>query len=206
MKKKLSLSFISGVIAVIGYLLFTFLAYRLYPLPFSPMTNWLSDLGNVDLNPNGAIYYNIGIILTASMLLVFFLGLSSWKIEENRVQCIMLRLAQIFGGLGAFCMILSAIFPINNYKIHSFWSTSLYILLSTGFIFSAAALRYHKSVPVWLLILGISTAPLVILTKFLPTVYVLEWIVVLIFLAYVSIVGIETNTVIIETLPRPARI
>src|SRR4030042_1367788 len=113
--------------------------------------------------------------------------------ENNRVKIIMLRLTQVFGMLGAFCMMMSGIFPINLFEIHSFWSTSLYILLSTGFVFSAAALRYHIGVPRWLLILGVSTAVMVILTSFLPTAYVLEWITVLLFLLYVILVGMETR-------------
>jgi hypothetical membrane protein len=190
------------MVAVFGYLLFTLLAYIKYPLQFSPLTNWLSDLGNVELNPDGAIFYNFGIILTASMLVIFFLGLFPWKIEQNRVQRIMLRLAQVFGVTGAFCMIMSAVFPINNLTIHSFWSTSLFILLSTGFIFSVAAFRYHKTVPLWLLILGISVAPLVILTKFLPQIYILEWIIVFIFLVYVGSVGIKTNRFPTDLIPK----
>jgi hypothetical membrane protein len=193
MKKVQSISFYSAIMLVFGYLIFSLLAYSQYPFAFSPMTNWLSDLGNIEHNPNGAIFYNIGILLTAVMLLLFFLGLSSWKITDNRVQVVMLRLTQVFGMLGAFCMMMSAIFPINNYSIHAFWSTSLYILLSTGFIFLAAALRYHKEVPSWMLVLGISTAPLVILTKFFPTLYILEWIIVSISLVYVCLVGIETH-------------
>jgi hypothetical membrane protein len=161
-------------------------------MPYSPMKNWLSDLGSVEFNPDGAIFYNIGIISTALFLIVFFVGLSVWKIEDNKAQIIMLRLTQAFGILGSFCMLMSAIYPINIYAIHSFWSTSLYVLLSTAFIFSAAALRYHQWVPRWLLILGISTAMMVILTSFFPTVYVLEWITVLFFLGYVTLLGIET--------------
>ena len=197
-----SLSFYAGIIAVVGYLFFALLAYSQYPLPFSPMTNWLSTLGDYTLNPNGAIFYNLGIILTGLMLLLFFVGLSAWKIENNRVQVVMLRLAQIFGGLGALCTMMSAIFPMNNFKIHAFWSTSLYIMLSTGFIFSAAALRYHKSVPVWLLILGILPAPLVILTKYFVTVYVLEWVIVLLLLAYVFLVGGLTRRFQTEMVPK----
>jgi hypothetical membrane protein len=164
-------------------------------MPYSPMKNWLSDLGSVELNPDGAILYNIGIISTALFLIVFFLGLSVWKIEDNKGQIIMLRLTQAFGILGSFCMMMSAIYPINYYAIHSFWSTSLYVLLSTAFIFSAAALRYCQWVPRWLLILGISTAMMIILTSLFPTVYVLEWITVLLFLGYVTLLGIETKRV-----------
>jgi hypothetical membrane protein len=193
--KRYPFSFIAGILASSGYLVFTFLAFVLYPLPYSPTTNWLSDLGNPNLNPQGAIFYNMGIISTSMFLIVFFLGLSVWKIEGNKVQLIMLRLTQAFGIMGAFCMMMSGIFPINLYTIHSFWSTSLYILLSTGFVFSAAMLRYHQGFPGWLLILGVSTAVMVILTSFFPTAYVLEWITVILFLLYVTFVGIETKRI-----------
>jgi hypothetical membrane protein len=195
MKKYKTISFIGGIIAVLCYLVFAVLAFTRYPMPYSPMKNWLSDMGSVELNPDGAIFYNIGIISTALFLIVFFLGLYVWKIEDKKVQIIMLRLTQAFGILGSFCMMMSAIYPINLYAIHSFWSTSLYVLLSTAFIFSAAALRYHQRVPRWLLILGISPAMMVILTSFFPTVYVLEWITVLLFLGYVTLLGIETKRV-----------
>jgi len=193
MKKYTTISFYGGILAGLCYVIFALFAYSRYPLPYSPTTNWLSDLGNPNLNPQGAIFYNIGIISTALFLSVFFLGLSVWKMENNRAQIIMLRLTQVFGMLGAFCMMMSGIFPINLFEIHSFWSTSLYILLSTGFVFSAAALRYHIGVPRWLLILGVSTAVMVILTSFFPTAYVLEWITVLLFLLYVILVGMETR-------------
>ena len=195
MKRNKSISFYGAILAILGYLVFALLAFSRYPLPYSPTTNWLSDLGNPNLNPQGAIFYNIGIISTSLFLILFFLGLSVWKIEGNKVQLIMLRLTQAFGILGAFCMMMSGIYPINLYEIHSFWSTSLYILLSTGFVFSAAMLRYHQRVPRWLLILGVSTAVTVILTSFFPTVYVLEWVTVLLFLLYVILVGIETKRV-----------
>ena len=193
MKKFKYISFIGGILTVLCYLVFALLAFSRYPMPYSPMKNWLSDLGSVELNPDGAIFYNIGIISTACFLIVFFLGLSVWKIEDNKAQIIMLRLTQAIGILGSFFMIMSAIYPINLYSIHSFWSTSLYVLLSTAFVFSAAALRYHQRVPRWLLILGVSTAMMVILTSIFPIVYVLEWITLLLFLSYVSFVSFETK-------------
>jgi len=194
-KKYQNISLIACILVLLFYLLFTVLAYSRYPLTYSPVGNWLSDLGNPDSNPNGAILYNIGIISTAVLLIVFFVGLSAWKIEGNRVQVIMLRLTQAFGILGAFCMMMSAIWPINLYKIHSFWSSSLYVMLSTAFIFSVAMLRYHHKVPRWLLILGVSTALMVILTSFFPDIYMLEWITVFLFLSYISVLGIETKRV-----------
>lgn len=193
MKRNQPVSFIAGILIVLCYPAFALLAYSQYPLPYSPIRNWLSDLGNAIFNPRGAIYYNIGIISTALLLMVFFLGLSRWKIENKRVQRIMVLLTQAIGILGSFCMIMSAIFPINFLEVHSFWSASLYILLSTAFAFSVAAFRYHPKFPRWLLILGLSTPVMVILTSFLTNVFVLEWITVLLFLGYVCLAGGETK-------------
>ena len=195
MKKNQNISFITGILVVLFYSAFTLLAVSRYPLLYSPTSNWLSDLGNPQNNPQGAIFYNIGIISTALLLMLFFLGLSVWKIEDRRVQIIMLRLTQAFGILGVICMMMSAIFPINLFNIHSFWSSALYIMLSTVFIFSVAMLRYHQWVTRWLLLLGVLTAVLVIFMSFLQTVYVLEWITVFLFLSYVALLGIETKRV-----------
>lgn len=187
------ISFYAGILVVICYISFTILAFSQFPLPYSPTSNWLSDLGNPNLNPQGAIFYNFGIIATAILLVLFFLGLFVWRIVNKRIQITMLYLGQGFGVSGAFCMIMSAIFPISMFEIHSFWSTALYIMLSTGFVFLAAALRYHSNIPRWLLILGISTAPSVILTSLFQTIYILEWITLVLFLSFVSLVGIVTR-------------
>ena len=40
-----------GVLVAIVYLVFGALALSWYPGPFSPATNWLSDLGNTTVNP-----------------------------------------------------------------------------------------------------------------------------------------------------------
>src|SRR5512143_4301395 len=68
------------------YLTVTLLAYNRYPLAFSPMQNWLSDLGNQIENPIGAAFYNVGVILTALAQGVWFAGLSQWKSNHNKVQ------------------------------------------------------------------------------------------------------------------------
>ena len=84
MKRHYSLSFVTGMFTVVCYLAFALLAFSRYPLPYSPMSNWLSDLGNANLNPSGALFYNIGIVATGGLLLLFFLGLSEWKMRQNR--------------------------------------------------------------------------------------------------------------------------
>jgi hypothetical membrane protein len=193
MKKHLTLSFVSGLFAIVCYLACALLAYAHYPLPYSPLKNWLSDLGNPDLNPSGALFYNIGIIATAVVLPPFFLGLSRWKMEHNRAQRIMLFLTQGFGILGALAMLMSGLYPINSPALHGFFSICLYILLGTAFAFSVAALRYHPACPRWLLIVCAFTALVDMLSGVFHTVTVLEWVTVALLLCSLGFLSTETN-------------
>ncbi len=90
MKRHPSLSFVTAMFVIVCYLAFTLLAFSRYPLPYSPLSNWLSDLGNANLNPSGALFYNIGIVASGGLVLLFFLGLSEWKMGKNWGQNLML--------------------------------------------------------------------------------------------------------------------
>ena len=193
MKKHISLSSASSLFAVVCYLGCALLAYAHYPLPYSPLENWLSDLGNPDLNPSGALFYNIGIVATAAVLPLFFLGLSRWKMANNQGQRLMLFITQGFGILGALAMLMSGLYPINFLVLHSFFSMCLFILLGTAFAFSVAALRYHAACPRWLLLVGAFTALVDMLYGVLHTVYGLEWVTVALLLGYLILLGAQTN-------------
>jgi hypothetical membrane protein len=186
---RLSLS-LSSILVLLSYLICTLLAYFNYRLPYSPMKNWLSDLGNKVLNPNGAIFYNTGIVLTALCLLLFFLGFSALKSNKNRIQNLMIVLTQSCGVLGCVSMALSAFFSIDTPAAHSLFSAIMRISIGTAFAFSAAALRYNPKVPRWLLILGVLTALNDMLASVLfSATYFFEWITIFLFLAYVVSIG-----------------
>jgi hypothetical membrane protein len=202
MKRHHALSFVTSLFAIVCYLAFALLAFAQYPLPYSLVRNWLSDLGNANLNPQGALFYNIGIVATAVVLVSFFLGLSRWKLGNNRRQHLMLLLTQGLGILGAVAMAMSGLYPINFLAFHSFFSNSLYILLGTAFAFSVAALRYHPTCPRWLLILGASTALMDLLYGAFHTVYVLEWITAALLLCYLGLLGVETQRLSSGTMGR----
>jgi len=193
MKRHLSLSFVSSLFAIVCYLAFALLSFARYPLPYSPLKNWLSDLGSPDLNPSGALFYNIGIIATAVVLPLFFLGLSLWKMENNRTQRLMLYLTQGFGILGACAMLMSGLYPISSPALHGFFSICLYILLGTAFAFSVAALRYHAACPRWLLIVFAFAALVDMLSGIFHTITVLEWVTVALLLCPLGLLGIATN-------------
>jgi hypothetical protein len=190
---KRHLSFVSSTLVVISYSLFTFFSLMIFPASYSPMSNWLSDLGNYQLNPRGAILYNVGIVVAGISLLPFFLGLSSWAMAGNKKQNAMLFLTQFFGGLGSLSMVMSGFFSINIKETHAFWSASLYIFIGTAFAFSVAALRYYSKYPRWLLFLGILIAIEDMFWGTVLNIYILEWITVALFLFYILLLGVKTK-------------
>jgi len=189
-----NLSFVMALAIVLCYGIAALLAALRYPLSYSPLTNWLSDLGNPVVSDEGALFYNTGIFFTGVLLLPFFLGLSVLRLPQHRPQNLMVKLTQAFGVLGAFSMIMSGLYPINFAAPHSFWSAGLYISLGTAFAFSVAALRYYPACPRWVLGLGLLTALVDMLVSiFFNKVPVLEWATVALFLLYLVILGVETK-------------
>lgn len=194
MKSLQKITFIASLLVVLGYVTFTAQAIVRYPLPFSPLNNWLSDLGNVAVSPAGAPFYNAGIITSGILLLIFFFSLSGWKLTQNKIQKIMVGLTRGFGAAGAAAMIMSAIYPINLPEPHSFWSAALDIGLGTAFAFSVAALRYYPAVPKWVLALGVITALTdIAFAVFSNKLFILEWITISLFLVYLITLGVTSK-------------
>lgn len=186
-------SWLASICLVLFYLAFSLIAFWNFPGSFSPLSNWLSDLGSKEFNPNGAVFYNIGIVLGGASSVAFFLGFSTWKMKGKKIQNIMVLLAQVFGILGGISMILSAIFPITAKEIHSFLSASLYIFFGTAFAFVVFALRYYAKFPRWLLALGILTVVVNFVWSVILNIYPLEWATVGLFLLFILLIGMATR-------------
>ena len=186
---------LAGGLLVCFYVLFTVIAYCRYPMAYSPLTNWLSDLGSHVLNPHGAVFYNTGIVITGLLIFIFFLGLRRLIIKDNRRQKAMVFVTQGFGFLGAIALIMSAVYSIDVLNLHSFWSVSMYVMLGTAFGFSVAALRYHPACPKWLLACGIIVALTDILSGVFGASHTMEWVTVALFLFYVSAIVIGTKRI-----------
>jgi len=100
---------ISGILAIIIFCIFTFTAVALFPASYTPVNNWLSDLGNLNLNPNGFIFFNICCIITWLLLFPFFFGLRKWY-TTKKLQKYLLIAAQIIGFFSAFALIMVGVF------------------------------------------------------------------------------------------------
>lgn len=88
----------AGYLAALAYMGFALGSYFHYPQPYSPLRNWLSDLGNTLVNTGGGFVYNFGCIATGCILVFFFVGLNAWR-TGDRVSGRLLTIAQASGGL-----------------------------------------------------------------------------------------------------------
>jgi hypothetical protein len=126
----------SGIMAVAAYVMGSALAIALYPAPFSPLTDWTSDLGNYATNPGGAGIYNIFGAMTGLLLLPFFISVGAWYglAKDRRFYY---AGAELFGVVAAVCIFMQAAFPQGT-SLHRPWSTlglislAFVILLASG--------------------------------------------------------------------------
>jgi hypothetical membrane protein len=187
-------SLISSTLVVVCYVVLAGIAFSTFGLPYSPAHNWLSDLGNPDINPTGAVFYNVGLAITAGLVLAFFLSLSRFRLENNRAQNAMATLTVVFGAAGSLGMLMSAIHPINQPTAHSAWCMVLFFSLGTAFAFSVAMFRYYPRYPRWLLVAGAVVALVDMGSQiFFTDVRIVEWIVIALFLSYCLLLGLATQ-------------
>lgn len=192
MKKSNVITWILSILIVAIYIVMTSLSFAKYPSSFSPLSNWLSDLGNRIASPAGSIFYNTGIYVTGCLLVLFFLSLGSNRMQGIKVQNIMLLLTQVIGIFGSLAMIMTGIFSIDSPQTHSLFSAILRIGLGTAFGFSVAAFLYYKEFKRWILIIGvITTLTDLFVSIFYSNTYLLEWLVISLFLLYCLLLGNE---------------
>lgn len=104
----------AGFLAAILYLSLTVAAYVFYPLAYSPLHNWLSDLGNSLVNTKGAILYNTGCIVAALLLMALYVGLNAWR-TGNKATGILLSIGQISGIIASSALILMSVLNIGTH-------------------------------------------------------------------------------------------
>lgn len=191
MKKYNPLLKYAGAAAAAVYVLFTFVSH-LFNTGIAPLTNWLSDLGNPNLNSSGALYYNLGCILAASLLVLFYTGISQWYRGKAVPKKFMFSylFARISGYVAAAFLVLASLFPLGtSTAIHSFFSQYNMIGINCFMSFMAVAFIMHPAGKKGLAALGLAaTAFNIITTNAFTDLYIAEWIYFGLFIIYVSII------------------
>jgi hypothetical protein len=179
-----------GLAALLVFSIFTFISLALYPTTYTIPFNWLSNLGNIYLNPAGAIFFNWGCIITGFILMPFILSFYRWKPSGNLGKVLIVS-AIIFGVFASISLIGVGIFPETHIKLHVlaasgvFESLFLIVILMTlslfkhpKFIRSVAYIGFFAVVIDVLFVILLSLPQYKdLLASFNPTVPVpgLEW-------------------------------
>jgi hypothetical membrane protein len=121
------MSCVAGLMVIVLYCFFTLTSAALYPPPFSPVANWLSDLGSWSGNPSGAILYNVGCVVTGLALFPFYIGLYTWY-DGKKWRRILLTAGQILGLCSAFSLMMIGVFSADSGKPHLFWSAAFFTI------------------------------------------------------------------------------
>ncbi|MHA2143163.1 MAG: DUF998 domain-containing protein [Candidatus Thorarchaeota archaeon] len=134
---------ISGAFVILLYSVFTIISWGFYPESYGPATHYLSRLGNFNYSPFGAIFYNIGCILTGIALFPFFIGLFQWY-TDHLYQKLPLIIGQIIGICSAIALILIGVFSEDQGSPHMMASSIFFILNFFVLILVNLALLLHS--------------------------------------------------------------
>ena len=108
------------------YCTLTAISITHYQQPFTPLNNFLSQLGNSNLNPTGAIYYNLAVILAGTTAILFYRHLNQWYKKKSGKQ--LPKYTPTLFTLNALAVALSGVFPEStNYPLHVAASYMIFI-------------------------------------------------------------------------------
>ena len=185
----------SGFAVILCYLNFTALSWLLYPSEFSPMTHYLSDLGNYIVTPYGAIFYNLGCIFTGLALIPFFFGFRIWYKPQKRVNYVF-AIGEILGIISGVALVMIGVFSEDQGQLHMI-ASSIFFLINffTLFILSIAFFLHDRSfklIPVYGIIFDVST----LILSFQIGGPIVEWFTVFGSLFFVLLVILDTHRLV----------
>lgn len=142
-----SISIVSAIVAIISFCTLVTVAVLLFPGPYSPVVNYISDLGNSGYNPTGAIAFNAGCMIAGAFTAVFFAGLDQWRINGGRPMTgpRWLTLGRILGIFSGLMLILVGIFSEDYGKLHSIVAAVFFISIILAILVTDFALQRHPA-------------------------------------------------------------
>jgi len=176
---------IAGILVILFYCAFTLTSIVLFPRPVSPLNDWLSDLGNSSYNPQGAIFYNVGCVLTGLALFPFFAGLYYWYTDEKWRKALIM-ITQAVGFIAAFALMMIGVFSEDAGAIHHLWSLAFFVFNLLVLILANVSLMTHRKFIRPIGYYGFIVAVINLLFVGLAYTSILEWFTVFTALGYVA--------------------
>jgi len=194
------LATIGGALVVLLFCTFTLASVVRYPGPFSPVDNWLSDLGTMKKNPSGDVYFNVGCVLTGVAMLLLMAGLGAWQAEDERKK-FLLMVGRVCGVISAFGQMLIGVF-YEGTPYHVMLAIAFFLLLFLFLAFTNFSIWKHPAYSRWIGYYAV--AVIVINLAFMYTFFaydnapVWEWLAVFSVLLWVGLLAY--NTLKLETV------
>ena len=141
------LATVAGAASIIVCVSLAGAAYAWYPWAFSPMTNWISDLGNTLLSPIGSILFRLDMVIVGVGLAAFFLGLRALTHDQRIWTKLLIGLGQIGGLVASLAVTMTGIYSEDQTGAHALWASILFISLAVTVMFIGWGLFFHPRVP-----------------------------------------------------------
>lgn len=138
-----------GFGAIVVYVAFTLLAITQYPGMVNPVNTYLSMLGNADINPSGAIFYNLAVILGGVLVALFFVGI--YKYYSPIGPMWLMRIGCLAGILNGIAVFMSGVNAEHvNMEAHKSWSYMIFFtFIPILLIFNLVLWRIAKGISLY---------------------------------------------------------
>ena len=201
LKARFPLSTVAGALSLVVCVSLAGAAFARYPWAFSPMTNWISDLGNTWLNPRGSMFFRVDMVVVGVGLSAFFLGLRTLTHGQHWATKSVIFLAQLTGLVSSVALVMTGVFSENQESAHAFWSTVLFIALAVTVLLLGCVALAHPRVPTWISFFALAACAADV-TSIVARTHWLEWVAVPLLLVFVGQVSYGTWRVAAEHPPR----
>jgi len=195
---------IFGFAFIVLYISFTIIAIAHFPGTVSPLDMFLSTLGNADISPDGAIFYNLAVILGGIVEFLFFVAIYAHYSQHGRRWILMIGL--IAGFISSFSVIMSGIYPervieiidLTNINVneHETWSYLIFYSMILLLLAFSLAFWGASGTSRWVALYGflVCTIDVIFLATFLTDSHqgaIMEWITVFSYLIWVLLVSLD---------------
>jgi len=155
---------------------------------------FLSTLGNADISPDGAIFYNLGVILGGLAEILFFITIYAHYSQHGRRWILIIGL--IAGLISSISVTMSGVYPeYPNMDEHETWSYLIFFSMIPLLLAFSLAFRQMSGTSWWVTLSGFVVCAIDVI--FLATILsdgqgaLIEWIAVLGYLIWVLVVSLD---------------
>lgn len=191
---KIPVSSIIVLITIIFFCGFLALSILNYPPGFTPLKNWMSDLGNPGLNPAGYAYFNWADGITGMLLIAFYLGLSRWQ-KMGSVNTKILAAAMACGIFSGIALAGVGYFNESFDPEHFIVSVLFFLSSTVAILLATLALRGNTGfgkATAWAGYLTVAIGIVFAVQRpLIESITIIEWISVFSMLLWAALVSID---------------